>query len=84
MSNLYTLDLGYNELEFIPETIGDLQALEYLWLFGNNLISLPSTLCDLDLKWNESDYDDLPYFACGANQLCNTNIRNHFGEQQNF
>ena len=70
LENLYFLDLGYNELPSIPESICDLANLTYLWLFNNNLESLPDCFCDLELDWNNDDGGGYPYFAIGANALC--------------
>ena len=68
--NLYFLDLGYNELPAIPESICDLENLSYLWLFNNNLESLPGCFCDMGLDWDNNDMGGYPYFAIGANYLC--------------
>ena len=54
----------------IPESIGNLQNLDYLWIFNNNLTSLPETICDLNVEWDDDDYAFLPYFGAGGNQLC--------------
>ena len=70
LSNLYFLDLGYNEISEIPASICELQNLNYLWLFNNNLQNLPDCFCDLDLDWINDDTGGYPYFAIGANQLC--------------
>ena len=70
IENLYFLDLGYNEIGSIPESICSLSNLTYLWLFNNNLESLPDCFCDLDLDWDNDDNGGYPYFAIGANMLC--------------
>ena len=70
MEHLYFLDLGYNELPLVPESICNLENLTYLWLFNNNLESLPDCFCDLELDWNNNDGGGYPYFAIGANALC--------------
>ena len=70
MEHLYFLDLGYNELPLVPESICNLENLTYLWLFNNNLESLPDCFCDLELDWNNDDDGGYPYFAIGANALC--------------
>jgi len=70
MEHLYFLDLGYNELPLVPESICNLENLTYLWLFNNNLESLPDCFCDLELDWNNDDGGGYPYFAIGANALC--------------
>ena len=72
LDNLYFLDLGYNELLTIPGSICDLEALNYLWLFNNNLESLPACFCDIDLDWSGNDNGGYPYFAIGANALCDS------------
>ena len=72
LSNLYFLDLGYNDLPSIPESICDLANLSYLWLFNNNLNSLPECFCDMELDWNNNDMGGYPYFAIGANSLCDS------------
>tara|TARA_Y100000590_G_scaffold438645_1_gene561713 strand:- start:1264 stop:2967 length:1704 start_codon:yes stop_codon:yes gene_type:complete len=70
LTNLYWLDVGYNELESLPDSISNLQSLSYLWIFNNNLIELPSTFCDLNINWDSDDFQFLPYFGAGGNQLC--------------
>ena len=70
MEHLYFLDLGYNELPLVPESICNLENLAYLWFFNNNLESLPDCFCDLELDWNNNDDGGYPYFAIGANALC--------------
>ena len=47
-----------------------MEALVYLYLFGNTLNTLPSSICDLYLDWDGYDNSFMPYFACGGNQLC--------------
>ena len=70
LSNLIWIDAGYNQLELIPDSIVELENLIYLWIFNNNLSSLPNYFCNLNLNWNDLDYNFLPYFGCGGNQLC--------------
>ena len=72
LSNLFFLDLGYNELLSIPESICNLTNLSYLWLFNNNLEFLPICFCDMALEWNDDDPGGYPYFAIGANALCDS------------
>ena len=72
LSNLFFLDLGYNELLSIPESICNLTNLSYLWLFNNNLEFLPICFCDMTLEWNDDDPGGYPYFAIGANTLCDS------------
>ena len=83
LSNLYFLDLGYNELASIPESFCNLTNLTYLWLFNNNLESLPDCFCDLDLDWNNDDNGGYPYFAIGANMLCD-NVDTCVAESEHF
>ena len=47
-----------------------MNSLDYLYLFANQLSSLPETICDLDIDWSGYDNAFMPYFACGGNQLC--------------
>ena len=70
LTNLYLLDLGYNELSEIPSSICDLASLTYLWLFNNNLEDLPNCFCSLNLDWVNDDDGGYPFFAIGANHLC--------------
>ncbi|CAK4775400.1 unnamed protein product [Aphanomyces euteiches] len=63
-SSLYRLDLGFNLLTTLPDSIGQLSGLVELWLNDNPLDSLPPSLCKcaqlrvLDL--NRTDLTDLP------------------------
>ena len=41
-----------------------------MWIFNNNLTSIPSNFCDLNLNWDDLDYNFLPFFGIGGNQLC--------------
>ena len=70
LSNLIWIDAGYNQIESIPESIVNLSDLVYLWIFNNNLTSIPSNFCDLNLNWDDLDYNFLPFFGIGGNQLC--------------
>ena len=83
LENLYFLDLGYNKLTSIPESICDLENLTYLWLFNNNLESLPDCFCDMGLDWNNNDMGGYPYFAIGANSLCDS-VTTCVSESDNF
>jgi len=74
LTSLTFLDLGYNYLESIPESIGNLENLEYLFLFNNQLTSLPETICNLNLDWDGIDLNLYPYFACGGNFLCDSDL----------
>ena len=64
------MDLGYNSIEYLPESIGNLSMLQYLWIFNNQLITIPNSICDLNLDWNALDNNFLPYFGTGGNMLC--------------
>ena len=70
LTNLYFLDLGYNELQTLPPSVCNLENLSYLWLFNNNLDLLPDCFCNLGLDWVDEDNGGYPYFAIGANKLC--------------
>ena len=73
-TNLYLLDIGYNELDSLPESFCDLSGLTYLWAFNNTLSSVPACICSLDIDWNDMDAAWYPYFAIGGNQLCDNEI----------
>ena len=83
LSNLYFLDLGYNELLSIPESICNLTNLSYLWLFNNNIESLPTCFCEMTLDWSDDDPGGYPYFAIGANALCD-GVPECVSESENF
>ena len=69
LSQVWYLDLGYNALESIPD-ISDMNSLQYLYIFGNQISSISESICDLQLDWSGFDNSFMPYFACGGNQLC--------------
>ena len=48
--------------------------MEYLFLFNNQLTSLPETICDLNLDWDGISPANYPYFASGCNQLCDSDL----------
>ena len=81
--NLYFLDLGYNELPSIPESICNLENLSYLWLFNNNLETLPDCFCNMNIDWNNDDNGGYPYFAIGANNLCDS-VASCVSESEHF
>ena len=83
LSNLYFLDLGYNHLQSLPESICSLNNLDYLWLFNNELDDLPECFCDMELDWNNNDNGGVPFFAIGANYLCDS-IATCVAESDNF
>ena len=70
LTNLYFLDIGYNELSNLPESICNLENLSYLWLFNNELASLPDCFCNMGIDWTNDDNGGYPFFAIGANNLC--------------
>ena len=74
LTNLIFLDLGYNQLIELPESIENLESLNYLWIFNNQIQSLPESICDLNLTWSGVDSNNYPYFASGANQLCESSL----------
>lgn len=83
LTNLYFLDLGYNELQIVPESICNLENLSYLWLFNNNLETLPDCICNMNMDWNNNDNGGYPYFAIGANSLCD-NVPSCIAESEHF
>ena len=82
LSEVWYLDLGYNALESLPD-ISNMSSLVYLYIFGNQLSSIPQTTCDLDLDWSGLDNSFMPYFACGGNNLCE-NIPECIESSDNF
>ena len=74
LTSIVTLDLGYNQITSIPASIGSLTNIEYLFLFNNQLTSLPETICNLNLDWDGISSGNYPYFACGGNLMCNSNL----------
>ncbi|MBI89344.1 MAG: hypothetical protein CMG60_04580 [Candidatus Marinimicrobia bacterium] len=83
LTNLYFLDLGYNAISELPESICELENLSYFWLFNNQLDSLPECFCDMNLDWNSNDVGGFPFFAIGANNLCE-DIDSCIVESNNF
>ena len=69
LTQVWYLDLGYNALQTLPD-ISNFSSLMYLYIFGNQISSIPESICDLDLDWSGLDNSFMPYFACGGNQLC--------------
>jgi len=45
-----------------------------LFLFNNHLTSLPGAICNLNLDWDGISPANYPYFACGGNYLCDSEL----------
>ena len=76
---------GNITLHTIPESIGNLSNLQTLWIFDNQLSTLPESICNLDLDWNGDDENFAPYFGSGGNLLCDTdNIPDCVENSANF
>ncbi len=64
IENIYTLSLEINQLQTLPDTIGNLQKLECLSLSNNQLQALPNTIGNLKwLRWlylNNNQLQGLP------------------------
>ena len=69
LSQVWYLDLGYNAIQEIPD-ISSMESLLYLYIFGNQITTIPESICTLDLNWSGLDDGFMPYFACGGNNLC--------------
>ena len=66
LTNLMSLDLHNNQLTGeIPPEIGNLENLDILKLHTNQFISVPDSICNLDLNWSSSND-----FTIYNNQLC--------------
>ena len=50
LSKLETLDLGFNNLERLPDNLNQLKALQTLKVGSNCLEKVPMQVCDMDLK----------------------------------
>ena len=50
LAKLETLDLGYNDLAFIPEDLDRLKSLRTLKVMNNYLEKIPMRVCDMELK----------------------------------
>ena len=50
LSKLETLDLGYNDLVFLPDDLDHLKGLRILKVMNNFLAKVPMRVCDMDLK----------------------------------
>ncbi len=76
INQLFLLDLGYNQLASIPPSICEIifDNTAYVFIFNNNLSSLPDCMCNLDIDWNGFDGGNFPYFGSGANLLCDSEL----------
>jgi GTPase SAR1 family protein len=50
LSKLETLNLGYNDLAFLPDDLDQLPALKTLKVMNNFLEKVPMRVCDMDLR----------------------------------
>ena len=50
LSKLETLNLGYNDLAYLPDELDQLKALRTLKLMRNFLERIPMRVCDMDIK----------------------------------
>jgi GTPase SAR1 family protein len=50
LAKLETLNLGYNDLAYIPEELDRLKALRILKVMNNFLEKIPMRVCDMELK----------------------------------
>ena len=82
LSQVWYLDLGYNAIQEIPD-ISSMESLLYLYIFGNQITTIPESICTLDLNWSGLDDGFMPYFACGGNNLCE-DIPSCVEESSNF
>ena len=62
LSQVWYLDLGYNAIQEIPD-ISSMESLLYLYIFGNQITTIPESICTLDLNWSGLDDGFMPYFA---------------------
>ena len=73
LSNLERLDLGGNELEELPDFIGQLSSLIELWLDNNFLTTFPAEVGELKnlqcLDVSENRVDELPDEIYGLESL---------------
>ena len=49
LSQVWYLDLGYNAIQEIPD-ISSMESLLYLYIFGNQITTIPESICTLDLN----------------------------------
>ena len=50
MSKLETLNLGYNDLAYLPDELDQVKSLKVLKVMNNFLQKVPMRICDMDLK----------------------------------
>ena len=50
LSKLETLNLGYNDLAFLPDDLDQLPSLKTLKVMNNFLEKVPMRVCDMDLR----------------------------------
>jgi len=50
LSRLETLNLGYNDIAFLPDELDGLKTLRYLKVRNNFLTKVPMRICDMELK----------------------------------
>ena len=50
MSKLETLNLGYNDLAYLPDELDQIKSLKVLKVMNNFLEKVPMRICDMDLK----------------------------------
>ncbi|KAL7579107.1 hypothetical protein ACA910_019138 [Epithemia clementina (nom. ined.)] len=50
LSKLETLNLGYNDITFLPDELDQLRALRVLKVRNNFLTKIPMRICDMDLR----------------------------------
>ncbi len=83
LHNLITLNLSYNQLSSIPNTIGDLVNLQYLWLYNNLLLGpIPNEIGGMrSVKWIDLDNNKLtgtiPSSLGGLTYLTDLNLVNN-------
>ena len=63
-SNLKVLDISFNSLEYLPESISNLESLQEFYLHGNKIKELPKAIGSLNklkiLKLSENKLTNLP------------------------
>ena len=50
LSKLETLDLGYNDIAYLPDELDQLRSLRFLKVRNNFLTKIPMRICDMELK----------------------------------